>query len=126
MNITASLVDTCIQYGVLGVLGYVAIRNFVKQSSITTNFNQKMFDYITNEKKCDTDKVLESLTDVIKTLNINNENMTTVKYEVLTELQNIKTLVMDINVDNNEEQIDRIIVTIKDLQTTLIKVDDIK
>lgn len=100
------LIETFIQYGVLGVLGYIAIKTFVKQFKNSDDYMRKLFEYLIKEKKDDNTEVLDSLSTLIQMITKNKETLIKFKYEISIELQNLTMMVKEI--DNSTEDIKKI------------------
>ena len=115
----AAMVDTCIQYGVLGVLGIVAIRTFLNQSRASNKITRDLLDFIMSGKNDKEDQILKNQALMMQVVNKNQETLVKYKYELLTELQNLNTSVKTL--ESDKEQADKIYFKIQEIENSIIK-----
>ena len=119
MDTTKTILDTCIQYGVLGILGFVAIKTFVNQSRASNKITKEAFDFIMSGKNDKCDEILESQCTLMKVITKNQETFITYKYEILTELQKLSSSLK--TAESDKEQADKIYFKIQEIENSIIK-----
>ena len=120
MNVTMTMLDTCIQYGVLGILGFVAIKTFITQSRISNKMTKELVDYITSEKSARDDVIIDSLCNIMKVITKDHESLIKYKYEIMTELQKINSLLKTF--ESDEEQANKIYFKVQEIENSIIKI----
>jgi len=115
----AAMIDTCIQYGVLGVLGIVAIRTFLNQSRASNKITKDLLDFIMSGKNDKEDQIIKNQALMMQVINKNQETLVKYKYEIMTELQNLNTSVKTL--ESDKEQADKIYFKIQEIENSIIK-----
>ena len=119
MNTTATMLESCIQYGVLGILGFVAIKTFINQSRSSNKTTRELLDFIISGKNDKDNEILESQRTLMKVITKNQETFIANKYEILTELQKLNSSLKTI--ESDKEQADKIYFKIQEIENSIIK-----
>ncbi|MCK9198642.1 MAG: hypothetical protein M0P49_03475 [Bacilli bacterium] len=119
MSTTTSILDTCIQYGVLGILGFVAIKTFVNQSRASNKITKDLLDYVTSEKKDKNDEILKNQSIMMQVITKNQETLIKHRYEIMTELQKLNSSLK--TVESDKEQADKIYFKVQEIENSIIK-----
>jgi len=119
MNTTTSILDTCIQYGVLGVLGFIAMRTFVNQSRASNKITKDLLDFIMSGKNDKEDEILKNQSIMMQVINKNQESLIKHRYEIMTELQKLNSSFK--TVESDKEQADKIYFKIQEIENSIIK-----
>jgi len=115
----AAMIDTCIQYGVLGILGIVAIRTFLNQSRVSNKITKDLLDFIMSGKNDKEDQILKNQALMMQVVNKNQETLVKYKYEIMAELQNLNNLLKTF--ESDKEQADKIYFKVQEIENSIIK-----
>ncbi len=115
----AAMIDTCIQYGVLGVLGIVAIKTFINQSRASNKITKNLLDFIMSGKNDKEDQILKNQALMMQVITKNQETLVKYKYEIMAELQNLNTLLKTF--ESDKEQADHIYFKTQEVANSILK-----
>jgi len=116
---TTTMLDTCIQYGVLGILGFIAMKTFINQSRASNKITKDLLNYFTSEKKDKDDEILETQCTIMKVIAKNQETLIKYRYEIMTELQKLNSSFKA--VESDKEQADKIYFKVQEIENSIIK-----
>lgn len=118
-QMTATILNTFIQYGVLGVLGFIAIKMFMSVIKSNAEHTKKLFDFMMKSKTEEYKEIKDALSIIIKTMDKQNQNLIKYKYDIAVQFQLLTSIIK--NMDIREDKMIKILDKIQEAENNIIK-----